>query len=475
MTDRPGPDRPAAIAVIDLGKTNLKLVLVDPQTHRVVDAEMSENRPLDGPPYSHLDTAGIFDGLITGLRRASTRHTVTAIVPCTHGSTLAMVDPSRGPAEDGLVLPVMDYEADPPDAVKTAYAEMAPPFEEVFAPIHPGGLTLARQMLWQQQAWPDAFAKARAALLWPQYWAWRLTGAATTEVTSLGAQSHLWAARDGGFSTLARSRGWDRLFPAMRRAWEVAGPIRDDLASATGVAPGTPVLVGVHDSNANYYRYLAAGLNEVTLLSTGTWLITFNPAQPLDRLDPGRDTCSNTDVHGRPVASSRFMAGREYALVAGDAAGTPATGDDVARVVAAGAMALPSFTDTGGPCPGTGGQGRIVGTVPDDPAARAALATLYTALMTDRTLRAVGAGNDLVIDGGFAENPLYAGLVAALRPAARVRISTARDGPAIGAALLVDHPSRAAPVPLDLADARPTAVPGLDAYAERWKAMAAAS
>ena len=55
-----------------------------------------------------------------------------------------------------------------------------------------GATHLARQMLWLEHGWPDAFAAARAYLALPQYWAWRLSGAAASEVTSLAAQSHLW-------------------------------------------------------------------------------------------------------------------------------------------------------------------------------------------------------------------------------------------------------------------------------------------
>src|SRR3546814_6408846 len=80
-----------------------------------------------------------------------------------------------------------------------------------------------------------------------------------------------------------------------------------EAAAATGLPATTPVLTGIHDSNANFFRYRAAGFDDFTLMSTGTWLITFNAAQPLDRLDPARDTNSTTDVAGAPVAYSRFI------------------------------------------------------------------------------------------------------------------------------------------------------------------------
>ena len=72
------------------------------------------------------------------------------------------------------------------------------------------------------------------------------------------------------------------------------------------------MLCGIHDSNANYARYLAAGLDDFTLISTGTWLISFNTALPLAGLDPLRDTVSNTDLLG-PGGRVRALHGRARA------------------------------------------------------------------------------------------------------------------------------------------------------------------
>ncbi|HET8726934.1 MAG TPA: FGGY family carbohydrate kinase, partial [Alphaproteobacteria bacterium] len=383
------------IAVLDLGKTNLKLVIVDP-AGRAIETAMADNRPRPGPPYPHADVDLVWDWILTALAEAGRRHEIRAIVPTTYGSTAALI------GDDGLALPVLDYEAEPPDVVKDAYAGIAPPFAEVYAPTNPAGLTLGRQIFWQETAFPEAFAKTRAIMPYPQYWAWRLTGIAAAEATSLGAQTHLWDPVAQDYSGLARARRWNELLPPLRRAGDMLGTLLPVVAAATGLPPDTPVLTGIHDSNANYFRYLAAGFEDFTLMSTGTWLITFNAAQPLDLLDPARDTNSNTDAFGRPVACSRFMLGREYEFLAGNDARTAATPDAVAGVVAAGAMALPSFTDSGGPCPGTGGRGRIVETRPDSPAARVALAALYGALMSSEALDAVGSASDVIIDGGFA-------------------------------------------------------------------------
>ena len=49
---------------------------------------------------------------------------------------------------------------------------------------------------------------------------------------------------------------------------------------------------------------------------------------------------------------------------------------DIKRLLAWGTMALPSFTDSGGPCPGTGARGRIKGPLPASPSDKTALGAL---------------------------------------------------------------------------------------------------
>ena len=79
-------------------------------------------------------------------------------------------------------------------------------------------------------------------------------------------------------------------------------------------------------------------------------------------------------------------------------------------------MALPSFAFDDGPFPGSAGRGRIVGPPPRTPEERRALALLYVALLTDTCLDLMGSAATTVLDGSFVKDPLYASLVAALRP-----------------------------------------------------------
>jgi sugar (pentulose or hexulose) kinase len=459
--------KPEVVAVLDVGKTNVKLLAITPGGG-IRSFRSAPNEVRSGGPYQSCDVEHIWRWLLVALADLAERFRIRAIVPTTYGSSAALVD------ERQLVLPVLDYEAEPPPEIAQAYAEVAPWFDECCCPILPAGLTLARQLFWQSRAFPEEFARARWILPFPQYWAWRLSGVPASEVTSLGAQTQLWNPRERDLSGLAKREGWEEKIPPLSSAFDVLGPLQADLARRTGLADDTPVLCGIHDSNANLARYLAAGLDDVTLISTGTWLITFNPSLPLGGLDPLRDCVSNTDLLGRPVACARFMGGREFAEIAGrDGLAARPSAVDVAALIEAGTMALPSFTDSGGPFPKSGHRGRVIGVL-GSPEARAALASLYVALMAHVGLDLMRSENPIVVDGSFAENPLFCGLLAALRPGQPVVVSSEREGTALGAGLLWGWAERPAPVPLELRPVGPLEVTGLHAYADRWRAEAEA-
>jgi sugar (pentulose or hexulose) kinase len=166
------------------------------------------------------------------------------------------------------------------------------------------------------------------------------------------------------------------------------------------------------------------------------------------------------------------MGGREYAAVAGtQTEGALVDPETLARIVARGTMALPSFGTNDGQFPGTAGKGRIVGPPPETAAERQALAVLYVALLTLECGNRLDPERLWVLDGSFLRDPAFAAIVAALRPGRLTRVNAEGYGIAAGAAALC-QPDRAMPAPA-LRD--PTLLPGLDDltdYAARWRALA---
>ena len=460
---------PRGIAVVDIGYTNSKLALFDMGLNLIAHRSLA-SRHVPGPPYPSIDPEPVYEMLREAMPQFDALLPVDAVVPTAHGAAMALLN-----QEGGLALPVMDYMAEPPADLIAEYRRQEPPFSEVFCALLPKALTHALQLHWQEQGWPDGFANASTILPFIQYAAFRLSGARVSEISSMCCQTQLMDVRGGGFSSLARARGWDRRLAPLAKAWAKVGDLRPEFRG-TGLRGRSDVLAGVHDSNANYLRYLAAGLGEFTLLSTGTWIISFDPSTDLAALDPSRDTSSNTDVLGRQVATSRFFGGKELEIVAGGAPGEAASVTCAAELIARGSFALPSFTDSGGPLPGTGAKGRYAGPAAASPEERASLAALYCALMCDQQLEAAGSRHQIVVDGPFALNAVFLAVLAALRPGQPVRASDLSDGTATGAAVLgLMTVSGTLPrIGLRLREIQAADLPGLPAYHAKWLEAAGA-
>lgn len=457
----------AGVAVLDVGKSNVKLSACTAEGH-VVETLALPNPVLPGPPWRHHDLAALNRFVLDGLADLARRHPLTDFVASGHGSGGLLVagDPDEGGT--GLVLPMVDYEQPLPPGLAEAYAPQAGGFFDRGSAVMMAATHTARQMVWAETAEPAAFARARWCLGIPQYWAWRLSGVAVSEASILGAQSHLWNVRDRCWSPIVAARGWGRLMPPFARAADVLGRVRPEM-QARGI-PALRVHAGAHDSSVSFFRHQAAGRGDLVVLSTGTWIVALAAGVDLAALDEARGMTLNADMEGRPLAGALTMGGRDYAAVAGDQpAGARADPAALARLVARGTLALPAFGSNDGQFPGRAGRGRILGPPPADAAERHALAVLYTALLTWACGGVLAPDRTWVLDGSFLRDPVFAGLVAALRPAQATLTDPESYGIAAGAALLCRSTPGAVPRPLERA--QPLALPGLTEYAARWRAL----
>ncbi|HVR66768.1 MAG TPA: carbohydrate kinase [Verrucomicrobiae bacterium] len=450
------------VAVLDVGKSNAKLVLFDLQEGRETAARVMPNEVRSDGPYPHFDVDRIFDFALGAMAELARYQPVNAVSITTHGAAAALL------AGSGLALPVLDYEFAGPDTLASLYDQMRPEFAETFSPRLPLGLNLGAQLFWQARTCPAAFSKADRLVTYPQYWAWRLTGISATEVTSLGCHTDLWNPRRQGFSKLVSLLGLGAIMAPTRFAFDQLGPVLPDVARHIGLPAGVPVYCGIHDSNASLLPHLLARQPPFAVVSTGTWVIVLAVGSSLECLDEKRDTLANIDAFGRPVPSARFMGGREYELIT---AGAADDFDDksVRRVLENQVMMLPSLVEGSGPYPHRKG-GWADGQNPSSPGEAAAAATFYLALMTETCLGLASAQGPTVIEGPMAKNNLYCQTLATLTRRAVIP-SGGTTGTGAGAALL------ACGCKTDVAklQAAPTGGPGLidssllGKYAEGWK------
>ena len=129
-------------------------------------------------------------------------------------------------------------------------------------------------------------------------------------------------------------------------------------------------------------------------------------------------------------------------------------------------MALPSFAEAGGPFPGR--RGRLVDAGGLAAGERAALASLYLALMSDVSLNLLSSRGPIAVEGPLAKNTLFGGLLAALRQDQPVHLSEDAAGTVGGALRLAGPapPARSVPPAAPLDDDR------LGAYRDLWRARA---
>jgi len=458
--------------VLDVGKSFSKATLWD-ERGVCVRQRSRHNRSLTVGAYQALDAESIQVWLKAVLAQYASLGPIEAIIPVAHGAGAALVRNGR------LQAAPIDYEWAGVEGHRAVYRDECDPFAVTGSPALPAGLNLGLQLHWLDSLQSSSLSSSQI-LPWAQYWAWVLCGVAASEMSSLGCHTDLWRPFDRAPSELAVRRGWAERLAPLRPANTPLGTLSWEWALHTGLSPAVTVYCGSHDSNA---ALLAARSHreieghDATLLATGTWFIAMRASMQPDAgqvLPERRDCLVNVDVSGTPVASSRFMGGREIEMLLGadapqsDARYAATHIEHAMRAVEAGTMILPSLVRGAGPFPNA--TSRWVGTRQDgnDAVARA---HLYAALVADVSLDLIGCSDTLVIDGRFSGAPVFAQSLARLRPATRVFIGNDENGVARGALHLATGAKadsaaleRVSPLPVDLTE-----------YRARWRESAEAN
>ncbi|AZV76975.1 carbohydrate kinase [Parasedimentitalea marina] len=416
------------IAVIDIGKTNVKLALVDLVTMKEIAVDTRPNAVLPGPPWPHFDVDTHWVFLLDALKQFHRDHGVDAISVTTHGASVALLDKNGE-----LAAPILDYECTGPAETAAQYDVIRPPFEQTGSPRLGGGLNVGAQLHWQFQADPGLHARTAHILTYPQYWGYRLTGVAASDVTSIGCHTDLWQPHKGEFSDLVEVLDIADKIAPVRKSTDILGTVLPEIANATGLNRGTPVVCGIHDSNASLYPHIVNQKPPFSVVSTGTWVVVMAMGGAELVLDPSRDTLVNVNALGEAVASARFMGGREFETVQ---KGRRVSVEyvDVEQVLKQEIMLLPAVDPLSGPYQGK--EMRWHGDCPSEGSgSRAVALAYYLAMMTDTCLRLTGADGPIIVEGPFAHNAQYLAMLQAAtgRPVLQRQSST---GTSIGAALL---------------------------------------
>ena len=148
------------VAVFDVGKTNMKLVVFDRRGRSSWPSAALPThapRPTRTGPYRSLYTEGAWAFLIGALKELGARFPIEAISISAHGAAGVLV------GDKDAALPPLDYEFDIDGAIAADYDKVRPPFEETLSPHLPRGLNLGRQIYYLQRRFPGR-VRGRARL-----------------------------------------------------------------------------------------------------------------------------------------------------------------------------------------------------------------------------------------------------------------------------------------------------------------------
>jgi hypothetical protein len=292
------------LAIFDLGKTNAKMILRDPECGTTLASFSTPNSVISDGPCPHYDIEGLKAFVLKSLTEFTAHGPIDTIMVSTHGAGIACM------AGDDLVLPVMDYEFEGVEETAAAYDAIRPDIAVTGSYRMPRGLHLAAQLHWLAQTRPEDVKQIDRLLFWPQFWTHWLSGVAASEIAYAGCHTDLWDFETGSYLNLPEL-GVDvpKLMPPLVQCGAVMGPMRTALCDAIGQSTPPKVLCGGHDSSLALVPLALGHDGPVTVLSTGTWVCIFALNSPSPSEVSGEGQMISLDILGHPVTNLRYMGG----------------------------------------------------------------------------------------------------------------------------------------------------------------------
>jgi sugar (pentulose or hexulose) kinase len=423
--------RPPAIAVIDIGRTNRKAVVFD-EAYRVLDTRFfgTEDRTA-GDGYTQLDIPALRPQVlqIAESLLADPRWEVKAFNFTAYGATIVNLDESGKPAH-----PVTDYLDPFPEEWKDSFdAEQGPIREVCMRTASPwlGNLNAGLQLYSLRKSSPHLFRSVRHSVFLPQYVSSILTGRLFSELTSIGCHTMTWDFSRGAYHDWVVKAGIDSVFPPLRPAEE---PLEWRYE-------GRPIVcgIGLHDSSSALIPYLRSIEDSFLLLSTGTWSICLNPFEGgvLSHDELESDCLDYLRYDGGAVKASRLPLGLMHDAWVETLIGRLAISMDGIRGL--------SWDEDAYRFVSSRYLSELLGEGDFNPSLWSEAKEAYHALIYHLTLRqeiqvrrVLSKGISTVyVDGGFSGNPIFLRMLSRSLPDLKVFAAEVGQSTALGAAVVL--------------------------------------
>lgn len=433
-----------AIAILDVGKTNKKLFLLD-EHYKIIWEQTTAfegTKDEDGEPCEDLEqlTAWVRQSLdaVSALDGVEVR----AINFSAYGASFVHI------GEEGLpVAPLYNYLKPYPEALeKKFYDTYGGEVSLSMLTASPvlGSLNSGLQLYRIKEQQPELFTRIRWSLHLPQYLSFLSTGSACSEITSIGCHTHLWNFSQQHYHEWVYREGIIDKLPSILPSTSVL-PVRRGAA----VRMGAPVAgIGLHDSSSAMIPYLESFREPFVLISTGTWCITMNPFNDtaLTVAELKKDCLCYISYQGRPVKSSRLFAGYDHEQQVRRLADhfhlSPVYASAIAfdpAIVAHLRSVMPIATAPTSPVKASVfGQRALDSFDSFDQAYHCLLLDIMDQQVASTRLVLEGTGvKRIFVDGGFGKNQVYMHLLAAAFPDIEVFAASIPQATAMGAALAI--------------------------------------
>ena len=303
-----------AIAVLDIGKTNKKVLIYDKQL-KILDKISHAFGEVAGDNSLKLEQPeAVFEWFISVLKTFSGSYNIVAISVTTHGAMGVCVD-----SDGNITCPPLAYTNEPGQEFCDSFFEEfgdRETLQQKTATAEIGEMiNFAKMIYYWKKHCPDKLENTKHILFYPQYFGYKLTGNAAADITMLGCHTYLYDPYTKKYSDIAQKLGVvDKLPQKVSNSWDTLGTVTPQISEQAGLPTDCIVTTGIHDSNASLLPFLITEDKEFILNSTGTWCVAMKPAEDISFKpgELGKTVFYNQDVFGKPVKTSIFMGGLEY-------------------------------------------------------------------------------------------------------------------------------------------------------------------
>jgi L-fuculokinase len=451
----------SVIAILDIGKTNKKLILFDKFYNPVWETSdaLPETKDEDGDACEDLELLN--EWIFRSLNKSGSKEEIEirAINYSAYGASFVYIGENGKP-----VMPLYNYLKPFPGKIKRKFYEEYGgelPFSMQTASPVLGSLNSGMQLYRLKYEKPEKYSGILYALHLPQYLSWLLTGKTCSDITSIGCHTNLWnfsqnyyhdwVYREGIIQKLAPIQSSGMIYPVLEND-SISSSLSKDSVSG----------IGLHDSSASMIPYLEYFPEPFILVSTGTWCISMNPFnhEPLTTSELRNDCLCYLTYRGTPMKSSRYFAGSEHSRQVERLAeyfqkkknyyqSVEFDSGIVSILKTMGKPAEISYSDSG-PALSVFAQRELSGYQNFEEA--------YHRLMMDimdwqkKFVKYIITDSikKIYVDGGFCKNPVYMYLLADSFPDIPVFAATIAQGSAIGAAMAIHDNWNDLSLPKDL-------------------------